>query len=130
MGSEMTKKRADATAEGIAGYFVGFLVEKFPRRRHVRRVASWVGFIVLGIKKLTVNYRILHTRQLRFDYAGRSFKAKFNHEAGPRGGIDIVEIVPGKRSPEGAIICSITNLEEAANFYDAPEPYFETLLAD
>ncbi len=91
----------------------------------MRRVASWVGLIVLGIEKLTGSRKIPRTRQLRFEYAGRSFKAKYNHKTGPRGGIDIVEIVSGRGSPEGRTVASIKNLEEAARFYDDPGKIFK-----
>ena len=65
-----------------------------------------------------------------FEFAGRSFKAKFNHRAGAgtgfsRGGIDIVEIGPGRGAPELATVHSITNLEEAAKFYDNPAKVFK-----
>jgi len=120
----MAKKLAAATPERIADYFVSYLFTEYPDNKHVRRVASWVGLIVLGIEKLTGHRYIPRNRQLRFEYDGRSFMAKFNHKAGPRGGIDIVEIVAGRGSPEGATVCSITNLEEAATFYDDPARVF------
>ena len=121
--TQMTKL-ADATAERIADHFVNYLFAEYPGDRHVRRVVSWVGLIVLGIEKLMGHRYVPHTRQLRFDYAGRSFRAKYNHKAGPRGGIDIVEILAGRGSAEGLTICSITNLEEAASFYDDPARVF------
>ncbi len=111
---------ANATPERIADHFVNYLFAKYPDDRHVRRVASWVGLLVLGIEKLTGHRYVPRNRQLRFEYGGRSFKAKFNHRAGARGGIDIVEIVDGRGSPEGQTLCSITNLEEAATFYNDP----------
>jgi hypothetical protein len=120
----MTKKLVNATAERIADYFVSYLFTEYPNNKHVRRIASWVGLIVLGVEKLTGSRYIPRSRQLRFKYCKRSFKAKFNHKAGPRGGIDIIEIVSGPGSPEGKTICSITNLEEAANFYDKPAKVF------
>jgi hypothetical protein len=122
-------KLAGATSEQIADYFVNYLFAQYPDNRHVRRVAAWVGLIVLGIEKLKGQKYIPRSRQLRFDYSGRSFKAKFNHRAGSRGGIsrggiDIIEIVAGRGAPEGATICSITNLAEAAAFYDDPGKVF------
>ncbi len=115
---------ADASAERLADHFINYLFAEKADNRHVRRVASWVGLIVLGIEKLTGSRYVPRTRQLRFDYDKRSFKAKFNHSAGARGGIEIVEIVDGRGSPEGQTICSITNLEEAAAFYDNPASVF------
>src|SRR5208282_4959614 len=93
---------------------------EYPGNMHVRRVSSWVGLIVLGIEKLADRRYIPRNRQLRFEYDGRSFKAKFNHHSGPRGGIDIVQIIAGRGSPEGKTVCSIQNLKEAASFYNNP----------
>ena len=45
-------KLADATPERIADHFVNYLFAEYYGDRHVRRVASWVGLIVLGIEKL------------------------------------------------------------------------------
>ena len=116
-------KLVDATPERIADHFVNYLFAEYPGDRQVRRVASWVGLIVLGIEKLIGHRYVTHTRQFRFDYAGRSFRAKYNRKAGPNGGIDIVETLAGG-SGEGLTICSITNLEEAAGFYDDPARVF------
>ena len=101
----MAKRLAQATPEAIADYFVNYLFAEYSDSRHVRRVASWVGLIVLGIEKLTGSRYIPRNRQLRFEYDGKAYKAKFNHHAGgaQRGGIDIVEILPGRGSPEGTI---------------------------
>lgn len=120
----MTKKLEEVGPERIADHFIAYLFDEYPHNNHVRRVSSWVGLIVLGIEKLADRRYIPRSRQLRFEYDGRSFKAKFNHRAGPRGGIDIVEIDEGRGSPEGRTICSITNLIEAAYFYDTPERLF------
>jgi hypothetical protein len=119
----MPKKLSQATPEAIADYFVNYLFAEYSDSRHVRRITSWVGLIVLGIEKLAGSRYVPRSRQLRFDYNGKSYKAKFNHHAGPRGGIDIVEIVAGRGSPEGQTVHSVTNLQEAAAFYDNPARY-------
>ena len=124
------KKLANVTAERLADYFITYLFDQYPDHRHVRRVASWVGLIVLGVDKLTESRYIPRARQLRFEHGGRFFMIKFNHNAGTgkgftRGGIDIVEIGPGRGAPELETICSITNLKEAANFYDNPGRAFK-----
>ena len=115
---------ADASPERIADHFVNYLFAKYPDDKHVRRVASWVGLIVLGIERLDDHRYVPRNRQLRFEYRGRSYKARFNHRIGSRGGIQIVEILPGRGSPEGQVVRSITNLEEAADFYDDPSGCF------
>jgi hypothetical protein len=119
---EVMPQLANAGPDRLADHFVNYLFDTYKGSRHVRRVASWVGLIVKGIEKLNGNLYIPRDRQLRFDYKGRTFKAKFNHRAGgsQRGGIEIVEILPGRGSPEGKAVRSITNLDEAAAFYDSP----------
>lgn len=110
---------AQAPAELLADHFVNYLFDEYQGSRHVRRVASWVGLIVLGIQRVAGNdWKIPRNRQLAFDFQGRSFKAKFNHRTGARGGIDVVEILPGRGSPEGNTVASITNLGEAEDFYN------------
>src|SRR6266700_1618613 len=91
---EMPRTLVGATAEALADHFVNYLFAKYPDHRHVRRVASWVGLIVLGIEKLAGGRYVPRSRQLHFDYNSKSYKATFNHNAGGsrRGGIDIVEI--------------------------------------
>jgi hypothetical protein len=125
----MAKRLEGVGPERIADHFISYLYTEYPGDMHVRRVASWVGLLVLGIDKLADRRYVPRSRQLRFDYDGRSYKAKFNHRAGTgtglnRGGIDIVEIMEGRGSPEGETVCSITNLAEAAAFYDDPERFF------
>ncbi len=116
---------ATATPERIADHFVNYLFEQYSDSLHVRRVASWVGLIVLGIEKIASARYVPRERQLRFDRNGKSYKAKFNHNAGGsrRGGIDIVEILPGRGAPEGATVHTITSLQDAAAFYDNPAQY-------
>jgi hypothetical protein len=111
---------ARVSAELLADHFVNYLFDEYRGSRHVRRVASWVGLIVLGIQRVAGNnWKVPRNRQLRFEFQGRSFKAKYNHRAGTRGGIDIVEILEGRGSPEGETVASVTNLREAENFYNS-----------
>ena len=60
-------KLADASAERLADHFINYLFAEKADNRHVRRVASWVGLIVLGIEKLTGSRYVPRSRQLRFD---------------------------------------------------------------
>jgi len=112
-------KLAQAPSELVADHFVKYLFEDYRGSRHVRRVASWVGLIVLGIQRAAgKNWKIPRNRQLRFEFQGRAFKAKYSHTAGKRGGIEIIEILPGQGSPEGKTVASITNLRDAEDFYN------------
>ena len=97
----------NATPERIANHFVNNLFEQNSDSLHIRRVAFWVGLIVLGIEKVASARYVPGARQLRFDYNNQTYKATFNHHAGgsQRGGIDIIEILPGRKSPEGSTRC-------------------------
>lgn len=108
-----------APAELLADHFVNYLFQNYQGSRHVRRVASWVGLVVLGIQRAAGNdWKVPRNRQLQFGFQGRSFKAKYNHKTGPRGGIEIVEVLEGRGSPEGNAVVSIANLHEAEDFYN------------
>ena len=108
-----------ASAELLANHFVNYLYDSFRGARHVRRIASWVGLIVLGIERASGrDWRIPRNRQLHFNFAGKSFKAKYDHRAGSRGGVDIVEVLSGRGSPEGRTVLSVTSLREAERFYN------------
>lgn len=118
---------ARASAELLADHFVNYLFDEYQGSRHARRIASWVGLIVLGIQRVAGdNWKVPRNRQLRFKFRGRSFKAKYNHRAGSRGGIDIVEILEGRGSPEGETVTSITNLREAEEFYNRAPSFMES----
>jgi hypothetical protein len=109
-----------ASAELLTNHFVNYLFDEYQGSRHVRRVASWVGLIVLGIQRAAGNdWKIPRNRQLRFEFQGRSFKAKYNHRTGSRRGIEIVEVLDGRGSPEGRSVTTIANLREAEDFYNS-----------
>jgi hypothetical protein len=57
-----------------------------------------------------------HSRRIRFDYHGRQFKVPDVHrtKASPRGGIQIVEVLPGRGAPEGNVVVEISSLADAA----------------
>jgi hypothetical protein len=59
----------------------------------------------------------------------RSFKAKYNHKTGPRGGIEIVEVLDGRGSPEGKTVTSIKNLHEAEDFYNRSPLIFQEFVS-
>jgi hypothetical protein len=57
-------------AERLADYFVTYLFDQYKGSRHVRRVASWVGLVILGIEKVVgQDWQIPRSRQLEFDVA-------------------------------------------------------------
>jgi hypothetical protein len=119
-----------ASAELLADHFINYLYDEYRGSRHVRRVASWVGLVVLGIQRAAGNdWKVPRNRQMRFVYQGRSFKAKYNHQTGPRGGIEMVEVLEGRGSPEGRSVTSIANLREAEDFYNRAPLILQTFIS-
>ena len=41
----MNRKEIEAAVERLADYFVNYLFDEFQGTRHVRRVATWIGFL-------------------------------------------------------------------------------------
>ena len=39
-------------AERFADHFVSYLFDQYQGSRHVRRVASWIGFIIIAVDKI------------------------------------------------------------------------------
>lgn len=109
---------ASTSAERLADHFVFYLFSQYQGTRHVRRVASWIGFIIKAVEKIAgPSLRQNRQRQIMFDYRRRHFKAKYNHQTGPRGGIEIVEVLPGRGSPEGKTVIQVKNLADAEICY-------------
>lgn len=111
----------DFSADRVAEHFVNYLFDDYPGdARHVRRVASWLGLLAMGIEKLKTSWRPSNARQLVFDIGDRRFKARYNHGIKPRGGIEFVEIEKTRGAPEIEVVLQIASLAEAAEFYDNP----------
>lgn len=109
---------APVLSERLADHFVAYLFDQYQGSQHVRRVASWIGFVVKAAENVADgSLRQEQTRQIMFDYKGRHFKVKYNHKTGSRGGLDIVEVLPGRGAPEGAAVLHITNLADAEDCY-------------
>ena len=107
----------DMRPERLAGHFITYLFENYAGSLHVRRIASWVGFIVLAIDRIGDERGRWYTRQLRFKFGGQDFKVRYDHKIGKRGGIKIVEILPTQGNPDGETVISMSNLIEAELFY-------------
>lgn len=102
----------------LADYFVSYLFTKYQGTRHVRRIASWIGFVIKGIERVVgANLHRSRSRQIRFDYHNRQFKVRYNHGAGNRGGIQIVEVLSGRGAPEGDVVVDIISLADAERIY-------------
>ncbi len=107
------------SADFIAGVYVNYLFQKYPHNRHVRRVASWVGFVVMAVKRTKgiTHLDKARSRQLAFEYENRKFKVKYGHDVGERGGIEVVEILPQQGSPKGKQVMKIEDLKGAERAY-------------
>ena len=106
------------TPEMLADYFVSYLFTKYQGTRHVRRIASWIGFVIKGVERVVgANLHRSRSRQIRFDYHNRQFKVRYNHGAGGRGGIQIVEVLSGRGAPEGHVVVDIISLADAERVY-------------
>ena len=122
----MSKKQG--RPERLADRFVNYLFDNYSDSRHVRRVASWVGLIVLAIDKIAEKMWIPRSRQLKFTFQSRTFKVKYDHSIGGRGGIQIVEVLSRRGSPEGDGVIEIKSLSEAENFYNDAEEMIRQFL--
>ena len=119
-------KGATFSAERMCDYFTQLLSSQYNQRRHVLRVASWVGFIVSGIQRATgVQWKIPREKQLAFEYAGRTFKARYSHKVKPRGGIEVVEVEHTRGLPDKKVVVSIGSLAEAESFYNNAPMVFQ-----
>lgn len=102
----------------IADHFVNYLFDQYQGSMHVRRVASWIGMILKGISRSGAeNIKFNRKRQLTFEYRGKKFKVRYNHQILKRGGIEIVEILPSRGTPDGEIIFQSGNLRDAEDIY-------------
>jgi len=124
-------KGQEFSADRMCDYFIHLLSNGYNNRRHVLRVSSWVGLIVLGIQRATgVQWRIPRQKQLAFEYAGRMVKARYSHRIKSRGGIEIVEVEPARGLPDKKKILEIRSLEEAERFYNTAPVLFQDAIKD
>jgi hypothetical protein len=115
----MVKKAISASR--LADHFSDYLFHQYTGdARHVQRVSTWLGFLILGLEKLKVAWRPFRERQLIFEHKGKRYKARFNHRIKPRGGIEFVEVAIAPGLPDIAVVVTIASLNDAADFYDHP----------
>ena len=117
--------------EWLADRFVSYLFDEYRGTRHVRRVATWIGFALKAIQRVAgPTLRLSRSRQITFERSGHKFKARYNHKAGPRGGIEIVEVLPGRGMPDGETVVQITSLAQAEDLYRNLEQKLDEFLAE
>jgi hypothetical protein len=98
-------------------HFVNYLFDTYRGSRHVRRIATWIGFILKAIERAGGEISLSRTRQLQFTYGEDRFKVRYNHAVGQRGGIEIIEVLPLQGSPEGRTVATVTDLSKAEDLY-------------
>lgn len=104
------------SADQMADQFVNYLFNQKDVDRHVRRVASWIGLIMLGIEKVKDSWKRPTSRQLKFEIGDKRYKAKYDHKLG-RGGIEILEIAKTRGEEEGRTVTEIASLDDARTFF-------------
>jgi hypothetical protein len=123
------EQRVSSDVERLANYFVGYLFEEYRGTKHVRRVAAWIGLLLKAIQRIAgESLARSHKRMITFEYRNRQFKARYSHDAGYRGGIEIVEVLPRRGSPEGQVAVTITSLVEAEAIYWNLEAQLDTFV--
>jgi hypothetical protein len=127
----MTVATAGANLERLADHYAVYLFKHYGQSRHVRRVVIWIGFVLKSIERVAGgSIQISRTRQLTFSYSGCRFKVRYSHQAGPRGGIQIVRVLPGAGSPEGGLVVNISSLDDAEGVYRSLKQDLDTFLAN
>jgi hypothetical protein len=107
---------AEARTERLATDFACYLSQEFKGSRHVLRVMLWLGSLLKAIEAIADgNMLPFRKRQFMFTYRGRRFRVRLNHHADARGGIDIVEVLPGRGMPDGDVAVRETSLSEAVD---------------
>jgi len=115
--SKTSSLKALSSMDRIADHFVNYLFDQYRGSRHVRRVAAWIGFILKAIERSDATVRINRERQLTFTYSGHRYKVRYRHNIRPRGGIEVVEMLPGRGSPDGRVVLLIASLQDAEDVY-------------
>lgn len=109
------------SSEILADQFISYVFTEYKGSRHVRRVASWIGFILKAAENVSDGtLRKEQRRQIMFEYKTYQFKVKYNHKIGggfSRGGVEIVEVLPRRGAPEGDAVLQVRNLSEAEDCY-------------
>lgn len=103
---------AQPSVERVANYLVGYIAQRYGDSQHVRRVASWLGFLLLGIDRLAPGaWWRAHTRQVRFEHEGHTYKVRYVHAPPSRGRIQVVRLPT-------QVVLELRSLLDAQRFYD------------
>jgi hypothetical protein len=113
-------KDEDLSAERMAEISLAKLFHNRADSPHLRRIASWLGLLILGVEKIKDRWWVSHSKQLCFEFNGRRFKARYNPRLEPHGGIEIVEVEPKSGKPDMSVAKAISTLKDAAKFFRSP----------
>jgi hypothetical protein len=102
----------------LCDYFVNYVFDEKAEQKHVRRVLPWLGLLILAVERVAEDgLSRRYIRQVVFEYRDHLFKARYNHRAGPRGGIEFVEYFPERGCREGDVAVTVKNLKQAQAVY-------------
>jgi hypothetical protein len=114
IGVGMPTKKVESL-DRLSDYLVNYIFAEKAEQKHVRRVLPWLGLLILAVDRVAESgMSRRYIRQVGFEYRSRSFKVRYNHRAGPRGGIEIVEYFG---TEEGDVAVVIKNLKQAQGVY-------------
>lgn len=113
----MSTETEEPSIDRLANGFVDYLFDEYQGTNHVRRVATWIGFLLTAIDNAAEDLRLGRERQVKFEYRDHRFKARYNHQIGSRGGIEIVEVLKEPGEPDGGVIVEIADLHAAEAVY-------------
>lgn len=105
---------ASMSQDYVAQHFVNYMFDN-ATTRHVQRVASWIGLLVLAIKARRDEWKFWHNRQLVYRVDETWYKVRYSHTVGTRGGVQIVEMLDSKT--DGDVVRELTTLEDVEEFY-------------
>jgi hypothetical protein len=101
----------------VAQHFVNYMfdAESLRHARHVQRVASWIGMVLLAIEHRKDEWKFVNKRQLAFRVGDQWFKVRYQHEVRPRGGFQIVKMTDGRT--DGQVVKELGSLDDVERFY-------------
>jgi hypothetical protein len=99
----------------VAQHFINYMFDKANEVRHVQRVASWIGMVLLGIERRKDGWQFLNKRQLAFRKGAKWYKVRYSHAVQPRGGLQIVEMFDGRT--DGQVVQELGCLDDVERFY-------------
>jgi hypothetical protein len=99
----------EMSLEMLSNHFLGVLSGK---SRHVQRVASWLGLVLVGLKNMrATDVRTYYKQRLRFCYRGKEYVLHYRHDLGGRGGLALYDKATSR------VVFEMCSMEDAERFY-------------